>query len=479
MILKTLKERAEAKIGQEVRRAVITVPAYFTDAQRQATKEAGAIAGLEVLRIINEPTAAALAYEAQGAGQLKHIMVYDLGGGTFDVSIVKMEEGVVEVLASAGDNRLGGDDFDDSIVTFLTGQILKEHGRDLSEDKKAMARLKMAAEKAKIALSDSPFTRIEEDHLADGIHLSCEFSRDEFETLVAPLLEKTLVSVATALDDAELMPSDLDEILLVGGSTRIPAVAGMLEDKLGLSPSTGVDPELCVALGAGIQAGREMGKQVNSLLIDITPYTFGTSALGEIDGMLSEDMFVPLIRKNTKLPASRTEAFQTLFDGQPGAEINVYQGENKNALENVFIDRYLFDLSELDAGSVITLRYDLDLNGILKLEAVEKQTGRKINAVMENVFSASGTEDLDRSREKVQSLFGEKDVAASPPEDVLPEAISRVLEQAMEKLDTAPDEDRDEIINLMEEIKTLAGKKDFHGAEAVCDELDDILFYLD
>ncbi|MCP4578316.1 MAG: Hsp70 family protein, partial [Deltaproteobacteria bacterium] len=481
MILKTLKERAETAIGQKVSKAVITVPAYFTDAQRQATKEAGAIAGLEVLRIINEPTAAALAYEDISSQDRKNIMVYDLGGGTFDVSIVKMEDGIVEVLASTGDNRLGGDDFDDCIVRFLADHVKEVHGRDVSSDRVAMARLKISAEKAKIALSDAVFVQIEEDHLGDGLHLSCELPRTGFEAMIETYLEKTIMSVTGALEDAGLRPGEIDSILLVGGSTRIPMVSKMLEETMGAAPSLAVDPDLCVALGAGIQAGREMGKSMRSVLIDITPYTFGTSAVGEIDGYLSEDCYVPMIRKNTKLPASRSEAFQTIADRQLKAIINVYQGENKNALDNIFIERYYFDLSQLPAGSVITLRYDLDLNGILKLEAVEKDTGRKINAVMENVFSSANPEQLDRSREKIDMLFGKKSQIdpKNVPEDDLPEKISQVLDLALEKFDTAPDEDRDEIINLMEDIKNRAREKDFDGAQELCDELDDLLFYID
>lgn len=488
MILKALKTRAESVIGKKITKAVITVPAYFTDAQRQATKEAGTIAGLDVLRIINEPTAAALAYEDISSPERKNIMVYDLGGGTFDVSIVKMEDGIVEVLASTGDNRLGGDDFDACIVSYLINHIKEVHGKDLAGDRVALARLKITAEKAKVDLSEFPFVQIEEDHLGEGLHLSCELSRSRFEDMIQNLMEKTIMSVTDALDNAGLKPMDIDKILLVGGSTRIPMVSTLLEEKMGMAPSLAVDPDLCVALGAGIQAGREMGKSMRSVLIDITPYTFGMAALGEIDGMISEDCFIPLIRKNTKLPASRTEAFQTVHDGQKGAELSIYQGESKNALDNVFIDRYLFDLSGLPAASVITVRYDLDLNGILKLEAVEKDTGRKINAVMENVFASADPEQLDLSRKKIDELFGlaggmnedtqTTDTSEAPGDD-FPEDISQVLSMALDKIDDAPDEDRDDIINLIEDIKTRSRDKDFEAARELCEALDDILFYID
>jgi molecular chaperone DnaK (HSP70) len=490
MILKTLKARAEDAIGGPVQKAVITVPAYFTDVQRQATRDAGQIAGLEVLRIINEPTAAALAYGEAGRDEDRHILIYDLGGGTFDVSIVKIEAGVVEVLASTGDNRLGGEDFDEALVAYLLDHIREHHGRDLTDDPVAAARLKSAAEAAKIQLSDEFFVRIEEDHLAPDLHLSCEVSRDVFEEMIRPLIEKTMTSVAKALRDAALSPGRLDKVILVGGSTRIPMVSRMLSGELNIEPDIGIDPDLCVALGAGIQAGREMGKSIRSMLIDITPYTFGTSAFGMLDGRHYEHCFVPLIRRNTKLPATRTEAFQTLVDDQVAADINVYQGDNPDALDNIRIGTYTFDLSKAPAGSVITLRYDLDLNGILTLEAREKDTGKTINAVLENVFSQSGT-GISESRDKVGALFpgdnalskelpptGEPPRPASGPEAVLPPAIAGILDQAREKLTLAPDDDKDDIINLMEDITEAWARNDPDRAGKLAEDLEDILFYI-
>jgi len=491
MILKTLKARAEDAIGGPVQKAVITVPAYFTDVQRQATRDAGRIAGLEVLRIINEPTAAALAYGEAGRDEDRHILIYDLGGGTFDVSIVKIEAGVVEVLASTGDNRLGGEDFDEALVDYLLDHIKEHHGRDLTEDPVAAARLKSAAEAAKMQLSDEFFVRIEEDHLAPDLHLSCEVARNDFEEMIRPLVEKTMTSVARALRDAGLSPGRLDKVILVGGSTRIPMVSRMLFDELNIEPVMGIDPDLSVALGAGIQAGREMGKSIRSMLIDITPYTFGTSAFGMLDGRHYEHCFVPLIRRNTKLPATRTEAFQTMVDDQAAADINVYQGDHPDALDNIRIGTYTFDLSKAPAGSVITLRYDLDLNGILTLEAREKDTGKTINAVLENVFSQSGT-GISEARDKVGALFpgdnvlskespstGEPPRPEPGPDAVLPPAIAGILDQAREKLPLAPDEDKDDIINLMEDIAEACARNDMDGAGKLAEDLEDILFYID
>ncbi|MBW1759408.1 MAG: Hsp70 family protein, partial [Deltaproteobacteria bacterium] len=281
-ILKALKQRAEKLLDKKISKAVITVPAYFTDAQRQATRDAGAIAGLDVIRIINEPTAAALAYESTNPKN-QRILVYDLGGGTFDVSIVKIEQGIVEVLSSTGDNHLGGDDFDQKIVDLLVEHIEKELKLTVAGDPVVMARLKHAAEKAKITLSSEPYARIEEDHIGKkafkDIHLSFELSRTDFDMMIEDALIRTMESVNKALKDASSLPSAIDTIILVGGSTRIPKISDMLEEKFNIIPHSEIDPDLCVGIGAAIQAGREMGLDSSSVLLDITPYTFGTSAV--------------------------------------------------------------------------------------------------------------------------------------------------------------------------------------------------------
>jgi molecular chaperone DnaK (HSP70) len=485
-ILKSLKERAEKKLGQTVSRAVITVPAYFTDAQRHATREAGEIAGLDVVRIINEPTAAALAYESTRS-ETQRILIYDLGGGTFDVSIVKIENGVVEVLSSTGDNHLGGDDFDWKLVDRLVEHCENELKLTVTNSPATMARLKRAAEMAKIALSYQPYVKIEEDHIGKKIwkdvHLSYELSRMDFDQLIEDDLARTMESVNKALKDAALLPSAIDKIILVGGSTRIPKIPLMLEEKFGRQPHGEIDPDLCVALGAGIQAGREMGMEGSGVLLDITPYTFGTSAVGELNGALTHDLFVPIIRRNTKLPAARTEAFATMYDDQEAVEIQVFQGEEPIALDNIRIGRYRFDLTLAPRGSVILLTYNLDLNGILKLEAVEKKTGRKINAVIENAFAGFSDEELEKSRNRIDSMWGEPD--DDEPDDVREEAsdeipadIAATLKQAEDRLQQASDEDRDDMINLMEDIKDAVIAGNLDEAREMRKDLEDILFYI-
>jgi len=488
-ILKALKERAERVLGKSISKAVITVPAYFTDAQRHATREAGVIAGLDVVRIINEPTAAALAYESTSS-KTQRILVYDLGGGTFDVSIVKIENGVVEVLSSTGDNHLGGDDFDQKIAAILADYCEQELKITVKDKPPVMARLRRAAENAKIALSSAPYIKIEEDHIGKrawrNIHLTYELSRLDFEEMIEDDLSRTMDSVSKALRDASMLPSAVDKIILVGGSTRIPKITEMLEEKFGHLPHSEIDPDLCVALGAAIQAGREMGLDSSSILLDITPYTFGTSAVGEIDGTPSTSMFVPLIRRNTKLPASRSEAFYTMYDDQDAVEIKVYQGEEPDALDNIQIGKYRFNLTKSQAGSVIVLHYELDINGILKIEAVEKATGRKINAVIENAFAQFTDEEMEQSRSRVEQLWGgisesDEDEDDDKDDNVMggmPPDIAETISKAETKLDAASNEDRDEIINLMEDIRDAVRAGNMDDAKKAQKELEDILFYI-
>jgi molecular chaperone DnaK (HSP70) len=353
-----------------------------------------------------------------------------------------------------------------------------------------MHRLKRAAENAKIVLSAAPYAMIEEDHITTAggspVHLSYELSRQEFEAMVEADLSRTMDAVSRALEDAGVLPSNLDQIILVGGSTRIPAVTRLLEEKTGILPRSEIDPDLCVAIGAAIQAGREMGMTNAGVLIDITPYTFGTSALGELYGEMYPDKFVPLIRRNTKLPASKSEVFYTLYDNQEQVEINVFQGEDPDARENVNIGTYLFELTPAPAQSEIIMRFDLDLNGILQIEAVEKATGRKINAVIENAISRFSEDDLAAAGERISRLWGDP-----APEDIaesgsgrgmaaqVPSDLADLLRRARAMLETAPDEDRDEIINLTEDIHTAANEGRIEDARTVGEELEDILFYLE
>lgn len=476
-------------------RAVITVPAYFTDAQRQATREAGEIAGLEVVRIINEPTAAALSYESNREDHRK-ILVYDLGGGTFDVSVVSIESGVVEVLASTGDSHLGGDDFDQVIVKRLNAHIETELGvADVRQDRLLQARLRRAAEQAKIQLSDRPYARVEEDHIGevDGqvLHLSFEVPRADFEQDIEELLGGTMKAVTTALNDAAVRPSELDRILLVGGSTRIPRIAELLSERLGQEPHGEVDPDLCVALGAAVQAGIEMGQEVQSVLVDITSYTFGTSALGELYGRPYAHQFVPLIHRNSKLPAAKTEVFYTMYEDQDTVEIQVYQGEDPDALKNVKIGTFLFtELNQqTDAQQQgILFTYNLNLDGILEVHALERATGKEIHGVIENAMGRSTEEELSASRRRLEGLWREEEVVDEGPEaqqvgaeiDVgIPEEVQDTLGRAERALDTAPAEDREEMIDLMEDVRDALKEGRSEDAAALKQELDEILFYLE
>ncbi len=489
-ILKTLKERAEKALDKPIRKAVITVPAYFTDTQRQATREAGEIAGLEVVRIINEPTAAALAYEMNNA-ETRQILIYDLGGGTFDVSIVKIEEGVIEVLASTGDNHLGGDDFDQKITNHLAEHIESELKLQVKDDPLVMARLRRAAESAKMNLSTVTYTTIEEDHLGkkDGrdIHLSLEFSRVMFEDMIDAELSRTMESVSKALEDAGLPPTAISKTILVGGSTRIPRITEMLEEKIGHAPHGEIDPDLCVALGAAMQAGREMGVEHSGVLVDITPYTFGTSALGMLNNEPNPDTFVPLIRRNTKLPARKSKSFYTVYDHQDAVDVKVYQGEAKNALDNVKLGNYTFYITKSPRNSEIILDFDLDLNGILKIKAIEKKTGKHIDAVIENAISRFDEGELSQTRERVENMWSSSGHAQMSEADVdqnkdsgddLPAQFGEIVKRADELLDLASDEDKQEIINLKEDIQDAVKDNRMDDAEKLKDQLDDILFYI-
>ena len=514
-ILRALRERAARALGNAVHRAVITVPAYFTDAQRQATREAGRIAGLDVVRIVNEPTAAALAYESLGEEGRK-ILVYDLGGGTFDVSVVGVEDGVVEVLASTGDNRLGGDDFDALITERLNAHLETELGIEgAREDRLLQARLRRAAEQAKIELSDAPFVRVEEDHVAtvdgEAKHLSCELSRTDFESDAEVLLARTMKAVTTALNDADMRPSQLDRILLVGGSTRIPRIARLLAERLGQEPHGEVDPDLCVALGAAVQAGIEMGQDMQAVLVDITPYTFGTSTVGELYGRPYAHQFVPLIRRNAKLPATRTEVFYTLHEDQDTVEIKVYQGEDPDALKNVEIGTFRIGGLNRQSGAHeqgLLFTYSLDLDGLLEVHAVERATGREIRGVVENALGRSSEAALEAARERVEALWSEDDPwgegeeegdwdeadapagstdAEAPAEGAegsaagpsAPQDILDTLKRAEAVLDSAPAEDQEEMIDLMEDLRNALKDQRMHDAAALHRNLDGILFYLE
>ena len=488
IILRRLKEIAEERLGAPVRKAVITVPAFFSDAQRQATREAGEIAGLEVARIVNEPTAAALVYEA-AQQQGKRVLVYDFGGGTFDVSVVRIEDGVVEVIASHGNNHLGGDDFDHKIVEHLLDHLKIEHKVDVSNNPQATARIHRAAENAKKHLSDHPFARIEEEYLAevDGkpIHLALELARTDYEEMIAPFIEETLSAIHIALESAALTASQIDEVLLVGGATRTPLIRNRLIEVFDRPARGEVDPDLCVAMGAAIQGASMAGEKVSAVLVDVTPYTFGTGALGELGGTLYPNCFIPIIPKNTPIPVRKSEAFATINDNQKVVEVRIYQGENEDALENIQIGEFrVEDLADVPAGNTIILDLALDRDGILHVSAKEKATGLERRITINNAMSRYDNAEIEEARQHIDHLFGEAvdetatadDVEGAAPADPKLEAL---LAKARAKLDGAIAEDRTEIVDLIETIEDSRASNDAAGLSDAARRLDDLLFYLD
>ncbi len=484
IILKRLKAIAENHLGHAVSKAVITVPAYFSDAQRQATREAGEIAGLDVVRMINEPTAAALSYEAQQQAH-KKVLVYDLGGGTFDVSVVSIEDDVVEVLSSHGNNHLGGDDFDNKIIDHIVEHIEDENGLDIRESRKVMARVARAAEKAKRTLSDQPYAMLEEEFLCekDGtpVHLSLELPRTEYEELIEDYIDETLEAVHIALKGAGLTVSNIDEILLVGGSTRTPLVNERLFAEFGQEPHKEIDPDLCVATGAAIQAAMIAGEDISSVLVDITPYTFGTSAVGDLNGEFYEHKYIPIIHKNSSLPIGKTEAFYTMYDGQEAVDVAIYQGEDPDALNNIEIGDFEVEgLSDVPAGNVITLQLTLDLDGILQVSAQEKATGLEKSITIKNALADYQPTDVETARQRVDALFTEEQGFAVEGDEHHEIVKARVLlEKAERKLDDASDDDREDMVDMIEKINDAIRMKDLDSLSEAAEELGDILHYLD
>ncbi len=394
MILQKLKKDAEEYLGTSITEAVITCPAYFTDAQRQATKDAGTIAGLNVLRIINEPTAACLAYGVNLEKNDNKIMVYDLGGGTFDVSILDVGDGVFEVLSTAGDNRLGGDDWDNRIVEWLAAEFKKSDGIDLMKDKMAAQRLREAAEKAKIELSSMQETTISLPFItadANGPkHLEQKLTRAKFEDLTRDLLERTKTPVRTALKDAGLEPSAIHKILLVGGSTRMPMVQSLVKELMGKEPTKGINPDECVAMGAAIQGAILSGEQQGIVLVDVTPLSLGLETLGGV--------FTKIIDKNTAIPVSKSQVFTTAADNQPQVEIHVLQGERAMASDNVSLGRFFLDGIKPAPRGVpqIEVTFDIDANGIVNVTAKDKATGKAQNITIQS--SRLSDEEIEKMR---------------------------------------------------------------------------------
>ena len=425
MILQKLKKDAESYIGEEVKEAVITVPAYFSDAQRQATKDAGKIAGLDVKRIINEPTAAALAYGLDNEKEQK-IMVYDLGGGTFDVSIIDIGDGVIEVLATSGNNHLGGDDFDQRVMDYLVAEFKTANGIDLSADKMAMQRIKEAAEKAKKELSSSTTTNINLPYItADATgpkHLDVTLTRAKFDELTHDLVDATIVPVQNALKDADLDASEIDKVLLVGGSTRIPAVQDEVQKIMGKEPFKGINPDECVAIGASIQGGKLAGDEGagDILLLDVTPLTLGIETAGGVA--------TPLIPRNTTIPTNKKQVFSTYEDNQTAVDINVVQGERPLARDNKSLGRFRLDgIAPAPRGiPQIEVTFDIDANGITTVTAKDLGTGKEQNIKITSSTNLSD-EEIDKAVKEAEQ-YAEQDKKRKEAVDVKNEADSLIFQ---------------------------------------------------
>jgi molecular chaperone DnaK len=458
MILQKLKTDAEAYLGERIEKAVITVPAYFTDAQRQATKDAGKIAGLEVLRIINEPTAAALAYGID-KGEDHTILVFDLGGGTFDVSILELGDGVFEVKATSGNNRLGGDDFDQRIIDWMADQFKKEQGVDLRNDRMALQRLKEAAEKAKIELSSVTNTNINLPFItatAEGPkHLDMNLSRARFEELIADLVEATMGPSRRALSDAGLQPGDIDKVILVGGSTRVPAVQEAIKKLLGKDPHKGVNPDEVVALGAAIQAGVLAGEVKDVLLLDVTPLSLGIETLGGV--------FTKIIERNTTIPTSKKQVFSTAADNQPSVEIHVLQGERSMAAGNKTLGRFMLDgIMPAPRGiPQIEVSFDIDANGIVNVSAKDLGTGKsqKITITASTGLTDKEIDEMVKNAEKhAAEDQKKKELAEARNEaDSLVYNTEKMLRELGDKVDGAK---KSEIETVMARLKEAAGGDD-------------------
>ena len=470
MILQKLKADAEAYLGQTVTEAVITVPAYFTDAQRQATKDAGKIAGLEVKRIINEPTAAALAYGLDKEKNDQKIMVYDLGGGTFDVSILEIGDGVIDVLATAGNNRLGGDDFDECITKYLVDEFKKSNGIDLSGDKVAMQRLREAAEKAKVELSGVTTSTINLPYItADATgpkHLDVTLTRAKFNELTHHLVEKTSGPVKQALSDSGLKPSDITKVLLVGGSSRIPAVQEMVKSLIGKEGFKGINPDECVAIGASIQGGVLSGDVEGIVLVDVTPLSLGIETLGGV--------FTKLIERNTSIPTRKSQVFSTAADNQTSVEVNVLQGEREMAAYNKSLGRFHLDgIAPARRGvPQIEVTFDIDANGIVNVSAKDLGNGKEQHITI-TASSNMSKEDIDKAVKEAEMYAAEdakrkEEVDTRNQGDQMVYQTEKTLSEMGDKLDPA---DKSEVESKLAALKSALTGTDTAAIKTATEEL--------
>ena len=470
MILQKIKADAEAYLGETVTQAVITVPAYFNDAERQATKDAGRIAGLEVLRIINEPTAASLAYGLDKTDHSEKIFVYDLGGGTFDVSILELGDGVFEVLSTNGDTHLGGDDFDQKIIDYIADTFKAEYGIDLRKDKSSVQRLKEAAEKAKIELSSSMQTNINLPFItADATgpkHIDMNLTRAKFNELTHDLVQRSIEPMKKALSDAGLSIGEIDKVILVGGSTRIPAVQEAVKNFTGKEPSKGVNPDECVAMGAAIQAGVLTGEVKDVLLLDVTPLTLGIETLGGVA--------TPLIERNTTIPAKKSQVFSTAADGQTSVEIHVVQGERQMAADNKTLGRFtLSGIAPAPRGiPQIEVTFDIDANGIVKVAAMDKGTGKEANITITASTNLSD-EEVDRAVKEAER-FAEEDkkrkesIEAKNNADQLTYQTEKQLEELGDKISA---DDKAKITAKLDALKAVKDGEDLEAIKKATEEL--------